>query len=131
MTDKIVSIEELKSTELSLAVRKAEDAEKLKVSFSSAEPLPVDENRVRIGLQVTVGDKNSWVYCRVRMTAVACMDKYADDKDDEHYMLHQSVGLLYPYIRGAVSTLFMTAGLKPLILPVVPTACFNDSPKAE
>lgn len=131
MTNKIISIEDLKSPELTLLVRKEEDANELKISFSTAKTMVVDENRVRIGFQATIGDEKSWIYCRVRLTALAHMDNFADEKEDEQYMLNKSVGLLYPYIRTAVSTLFTTAGLKPLILPVVPTAYFESGKKAD
>lgn len=89
--------------------------------LKNIEPLDEHEYKVSLTLQISNDDLN------LEITANACFGFNCNDMDNEKDIINaNTIAIMFPFIRSQVTLMTSQPGMKPIIIPPINTARFND-----
>ena len=87
----------------------------------------IDENKVEVSLFFSIKDsENKPFNSRVTLVGVFECPNWEKDEVGKILVRVNSVNILFPYLRQAVTNLTTTAGVPPYILPILNTATIKE-----
>ena len=87
----------------------------------------IDENKVKISLFFAIKDSENKPFdSKVTLVGVFECQNWEKDEVGKLLVTMNTVNILFPYLRQAVSSLTTTAGVPPYILPIINTQSIKE-----